>query len=207
MKSSYKRATPFTARQKSQADSISLDDFVWNGCATEGANRVCSDARSPSVEEWARSTTLAAATPDLSELLGHDAQTLAKIVLYINDIVSFSIILDDRPINAWPYVAAQWVDAVFLLQQLRRRVAVYRPHIWDHSQCRAFAMSDAADWDRYLREIALHPLSSRYEAASNATDVPGSVLVYSEGVPYYSSCAALRRAAARTADGRDLFWL
>ena len=197
----------FTALQKSQADSISLDDFVRNEYATEGASQVCSDARSPSVEEWARSTILAAATPDLSELLGHDAQTLAKIVRYINDIASFSTILGDRPTNSWPCVAAQWVDAVFLLQQLRLRVAVYHPHTWDHSQCRAFAMSDAADWDRYLREIALHPLSSRYEAASNANGVRGSLLVFSESAPSCSSCAVLPRAAARTADGRDLFWL
>ena len=68
-------------------------------------------------------------------------------------------------------------------------------------------MSDAADWDRYLREIALRPLSSRYEAASNANGVRGTLLVFSEGAPSCSSCAVLPRAAARTADGRDLFWL
>ena len=68
---------------------------------------MCCDARSLSVKEWARSTVLAAATPDLSELLGPDAQSLAKIVLYVNDIASFSTIMDEHPINSWPYVAAQ----------------------------------------------------------------------------------------------------
>ena len=92
----------FTALQRSQVDSLSLDDFVMNGHAIEGVSQVCSDECSPSVEEWARSTILAATTPDLAELLGHEAQTLARIVLYINDIVSFSTILDDRPSNSWP---------------------------------------------------------------------------------------------------------
>ena len=168
---------------------------------------MCSDVRSHSVEEWARSTILAAATPDLSELLGPDLETLAKIVLYINEIASLSTILDGRPINAWPCLAAQWVDAVSLLQQLRRRVAVYHQHSWDPSQCRAFVMSGAADWDCYLREIASHPLSPRYEAASKANAEPGPVLFFSEGAPSCSSRAVLPLAAARTADGRDLFWL
>ena len=41
----------FTALQKSQVDSLSLDDFVRNVHATEGVSQVCSDERSPSVEE------------------------------------------------------------------------------------------------------------------------------------------------------------
>ena len=168
---------------------------------------MCNDECSPSVEEWARSTILAATTPDLAELLGHEAQTLARIVLYINDIASFSTILDNRPSNSWPYVAAQWVDAVFLLQQLRLRVAVYHPLTWVHHQRRAFAMSDAADWDRYLGECALRSLSPSYEAAGNANGVRGFLLVFSESAPSWSSCAVLPRAAARIANGRDLFWL
>ena len=118
------------------------------------------------------------------------------------------MIMDEHPTNSWPYVAAQWVNSVPLLQQLRLRVVVYQPHTWDHSQCRAFAISDAADWDCYLRKIALHPPPPRqYGAANSANEVPDPVLLFSQCAPYGASPAVLPRAAAWIADGREIFWL
>ena len=59
----------YTALQKNPANSISLEDFVRNEYPLEGSIQECNNARSPSVEEWARNTILAAANSDLSELL------------------------------------------------------------------------------------------------------------------------------------------
>ena len=79
----------YTALQRNPANIISLEDFDMNEYAPEGSTEEYNNARSPSVEEWARNTILAAANPELSELLVSDAQSLAKIAMYVNDIVHF----------------------------------------------------------------------------------------------------------------------
>ena len=118
------------------------------------------------------------------------------------------MIMEKRLTNTWPYLASEWVTPVSLLQQLRLRVAVYHPHTWDPLQCRAFAISDAADWDCYLRKIAQQSSTPRqYGAANNANEVPDPVLLFFQCAPYGTSPAVLPRAAAWTADGRELFWL
>ena len=160
------------------------------------------------MEEWARSTIIAAAIPELSELLVSDAQSLAKIVMYVNDIVPFSMIMEKRLANTWPCLASEWVTPVSLLQQLRLRVAVYHPHIWDFRQRQAFAISDAADWDSYLRKVDQQSsLARQYGAANNANEDPAPVLLFSQCASYGTTPAALPMASAWTADGRELFWL
>ena len=86
------------ALQKTQADSISLEDFVRNEYPPEGSVQEYQNTFFPSVEEWARNISLAAANPKLSELLGSDAQSLAKIVVYFNDIAHSYRINYDYPI-------------------------------------------------------------------------------------------------------------
>ena len=197
----------YTAPQRNPANIVSLEDFDMNEYAPEGSNQERNYARSPSVEEWARNTIIAAAIPELSELLVSDAQSLAKIVMYVNDIAPFSMIMEKRLANTWPYLASEWVTPVSLLQQLRLRVAVYHPHTWDFRQRQAFAISDAADWDSYFRKVDQHSsLARHYGAANNANEPPAPVLLFSQSASYGTIPAALPLASAWAADDREFFW-
>ena len=197
----------YTALQKIPANNLTLEDFVRTECPPEGSIQEHNYARSPSVEEWARNIILAAGNPDLYELLGSDAQSLAKIVMYVNDIVPSSMIIDKHQTNTWPYLASEWVTPVSLLQQLRLRVAVYHPHTWDFRQRQAFAISDAADWDSYFRKVDQQSsLARHYGAANNANEAPAPVLLFSQSASYGTTPPALPLASAWIADDREFFW-
>ena len=155
--------------------------------------------------------------PELSELLVADGQELDKVILYVNDIAPYSGMVAGFPPNLWPWIATEWLSASSLLLQLQR-MPEYHPYVWSESCCKMFAIKEAEAWDKYLANYDYQAfLRKHYEVSTNVNEASpqqhesgssnATAPLSLQRIIYSGATATLPPAAARTADGRDLFWL
>ena len=169
------------ALHRTSQSIVQLNDVHMNPYAPTPTPDEYNGAYALPSEECAKTIILKSADPELSTLLNEEAPVLAKIVRYIKDMAPHSgLLAGDRP-NLWQWYAIENLSALSLLKQLKQRMEVYDPYVWEANFCTAFAIKEAGIWDKYLHMVDQQAyLLKHYEATSGNVAPPQEGLLFTQ---------------------------